>query len=191
MRILYYLGLSYVGLCVALSFGALRRPFPPLTTAFVGGLLSPETPAGWFASVKGACNPVEIELRHLQSPPPTSTQGLGYSAACYALAGDVGRAREILLQVTPPDRWRAAGILFDVIHPVADAGDDTAAGAGMELVLEFWPNHYMALYHAGMSRYARGDHAGAGTLLQAFLDEYSANDGWTRNAETVLSRINR
>ena len=87
------------------------------------------------------------------------------------------------------DRYRAAGIVFDVAHPVADAGDDRSAGPIMELVVEYWPNHYMALYHAGMSEYALEQPALARTHLQAFLSYYNQNDGWTRNARDVLARL--
>ena len=87
------------------------------------------------------------------------------------------------------DRYRAAGIVFDVAHPVADAGDDRSAGPIMELVVDYWPNHYMALYHAGMSEYALEQPALARTHLQAFLSYYNQNDGWTRNARDVLARL--
>ena len=46
--------------------------------------------------------------------------------------------------------------MFEIGHPVADAGDDKSAGPIMELVVEFCPNHYMALYHAGASEFALG-----------------------------------
>ncbi|HIF22582.1 MAG TPA: hypothetical protein EYQ27_11915 [Gemmatimonadetes bacterium] len=57
------------------------------------------------------------------------------------------------------------GVVLGVGHPAADAGDDVAAGPLMELVVEFWPSHYMALYHAGAPRFEAGDTA------RAMLDE--------------------
>ena len=79
--------------------------------------------------------------------------------------------------------------MFEVAHPVADAGDDRSAGPIMELVIQYWPNHYMALYHAGMSEYALGQPALAKKNLTAFLSYYHINDGWTRNARNVLARL--
>ena len=70
----------------------------------------------------------------------------------------------------PSDRAGAANVLFEVAHPVADAGDDRASGPMMELVLEYWPNNYMALYHAGMSEYlARADGDWRRSICRAFL----------------------
>ena len=40
----------------------------------------------------------------------------------------------------------------------------------MELVVEFWPNHYMALYHAGAAAYERGEYERAEEYLLAFLE---------------------
>jgi len=59
----------------------------------------------------------------------------------------------------------------------------------MELVIQYWPNHYMALYHAGMSEYALGQPALAKKNLTAFLSYYHLNDGWMRNARNVLARL--
>ena len=76
--------------------------------------------------------------------------------------------------------------MFDVAHPVADAGDDLSAGPIMELVVEFWPNHYMALYHAGISNYELSHHDAARRYLKEFLHYYDQNDGWRSNAIAVL-----
>jgi outer membrane protein assembly factor BamD (BamD/ComL family) len=64
-----------------------------------------------------------------------------------------------------------------------------AAGPVMELVVEFWPNHYMALYHAGAARYERGDYAAAQSYLTRFLENYTAGDGWTEMARGMLQKI--
>jgi hypothetical protein len=87
------------------------------------------------------------------------------------------------------DRWRAAGVVFNVAHPVADAGNDAAAGPIMELVVEFWPNHYMALYHAGMARLGLGDDGGAAEYLVRFLEHYELQDGWTSSARMALEEL--
>lgn len=151
--------------------------------------VDPSDTASWFRQMKPYCNSVEVEAWHQWSPPPATEKGAAYSAACYALAGKINRARELILTVPTANQWKAAGVVFNVGHPVADAGDDESAGPIMELVLEFWPNHYMALYHAGMSQYILGDHARARTHLQNFLEYYEQDDGWRRNALAVLAKL--
>ena len=71
----------------------------------------------------------------------------------------------------------------------ADAGDDRSAGPIMELVIDYWPNHYMALYHAGMAEDALGEPELARKNLTAFLSYYHEHDGWTRNAQLTLARL--
>ena len=190
MRKLIILG----GLYAALSGFVLLRggSRTPIQYVHPGG--TEAAPAGgsaaeWFLAMKPYCNSVEVQTRHQWNPPPVSLEGNGYSAACYALAGKIDRARSLILDVAPADRWRAAGIVFGAGHPIADAGDDLSAGPIMELVVEFWPNHYMALYHAGMARYMLGEHDRAAPHLKAFLEEYSADDGWRSNALAVLREI--
>ena len=104
------------------------------------------------------CNPVDVEMRLAWSPAPEGAEGTMHEAACLALAGRPDDARARLLTLSAEDQWKGAGVVFEVGHPAADAGDDVAAGPLMELVVEFWPNHYMALYHAGprVSRRATG-----------------------------------
>jgi predicted HD phosphohydrolase len=91
--------------------------------------------------------------------------------------------------VEQEDRWRAAGIVFDIGHPVADMGDDRSAGPIMEMVVEFWPNHYQALYHAGASNYALGRYERAQRYLEEFLAYYDVDDGFSRNAKSILKRL--
>jgi outer membrane protein assembly factor BamD (BamD/ComL family) len=59
----------------------------------------------------------------------------------------------------------------------------------MELVVEFWPNHYMALYHAGAARYDRGDYPAARGYLARFLQQYHVQDGWTNSALVMLRKM--
>jgi len=47
----------------------------------------------------------------------------------------------------------------------------------------------MALYHAGAARFERGDYDVAEGYLSRFLAEYGADDGWTRNARSMLEKI--
>src|SRR5438093_9397191 len=191
-RALYVAGLSYVALCGVVLANA-GSSLPP---ARGGEPPSPATPyqgsaGSWFSQVKPFCNAVEVEVRQQQSPPPASAEGAGYSAACYALAGKIERARETIDKLGASDRRLAANIVFNVGHPVADAGDDQSAGPIMRLVIQYTPDNYMALYHAGMSEYILGELAFARTHLQAFLEIYRSEDGWRSNAIEVLGRMNK
>ena len=80
-----------------------------------------------------------------------------------------------------------------VWSPAPEGAEGTmreAAGPLMELVVEFWPNHYMALYHAGTARFEAGDAPRAKDYLECFLQEYKIEDGWQTNAREMLFRIN-
>lgn len=192
-RALYLAGAGYLAICGAI---VLRHRFPPKPDySFI-----PTDPAatrygfsaagyGWWVRSKAHCNAVEVELMHRRSPPPQTFDGQGYSAACYALAGKIDSARAIIDRLPQGDRFKAAGIVFDIAHPIADAGDDRSAGPIMELVVSYWPNHYMALYHAGMAEYALGEPELARRHLRAFLSYYHQHDGWTRNAKVTLARL--
>lgn len=161
-----------------------RRAHSPSPVATTG-----TEQTSWFARTKPYCNGVEVVTRLRQDPPPGDLESQGYGAACYALAGRIDSARAMIYRLQPNDRYRAAGIVFEVGHPVADMGDDQSAGPIMELVVEFWPNHYMALYHAGASRYQLGQHAPARQSLTEFLRHYLANDGWAANARAMLEAL--
>jgi hypothetical protein len=139
--------------------------------------------------MKPFCNAVEVEVQQHHRPAPGGAQGSGYSAACFALAGKIERARETINRLPAGDRAEAAGIVFAVGHPVADAGDDESAGPIMRLVVEYQPTNYMALYHAGMSEYILGHADLARTNLERFLAIYGTEDGWRSNALTVLKRL--
>ncbi len=143
----------------------------------------------WFARAKPFCNPVEVAQFMGRQPGPSGSEGAGYVAGCWALAGRIEEARAALGRVPEQERWRAAGIVFDLAHPVADAGDDVAAAPIMNLVLESWPNHFQALYHAGMSDYALGNAGRARTHLTEFLRLYKEEDGFTRNARAALAKL--
>ncbi len=143
----------------------------------------------WFESIRQYCNPVEVETRMRWQPGPETVDGEMHKAACFALAGKIDRAREVI-EALPEDRqYHAAGVVFNAGHPAADAGDEIAAGPLMELVVEYWPNHYMALYHAGAARFELGDHEVAKGYLERFLVEYSAEDGWRSSALSMLDAI--
>ena len=196
LKQVYLAGFAYLSLCAYAIAESTRQPLfvpedprpahGPLTAE-----LAPGDAAGWFASIKPFCNTVEAETAIRQHPAPAGRDGTAYQAACFALAGKIDPARHLVAGLNGDDRWRAAGIVFEVAHPVADAGDDRSAGPIMAMVTEFWPNHYMALYHAGMSEVALGNVPAARRHLEAFLRNYQAEDGWRSSAVAALDRIGR
>ncbi len=162
-------------------------PIPPKVKT--NSSLTPEQL--WYQKIKPHCNSVEVVTAMKSSPPPETTQGIGYAAACYALAGKI-EAADVLIQSLPAqEQQQAASIVFGIGHPVADAGDDESAGPIMNLVIKYQPNNYMALYHAGMSSYILGDLEISKRHLQKFLEIYQRNDGWRQNAITVLNRMEK
>jgi hypothetical protein len=166
-------------------------PVPPIQPAPVVTQPSLDDPAPWITQMRPYCNPVDVETRMRWQPAPESPEGQMQRAACYAVAGRVDRARTVIEALPQARRHQAAGVVFDAVHPAADGGDEVAAGPMMELVVEFWPNHYMALYHAGAAAFERGEHAKAGPYLEEFLKQYSAEDGWRTSALSMLERIGR
>ena len=187
-RALYAAGWGYVALCGWVLLRGGPRPAgsgePPAPAAPFRGAAGE-----WFAQVKPFCNAVEVEVRQQQQPPPGGVEGAGYSAACYALAGKIERARTVIDALSAGERAQAASIVFSVGHPVADAGDDQSAGPIMRLVVSYQPDNYMALYHAGMSEYILGQMDFARTHLRKFLDLYHDPDGYRNNAVEVLKRL--
>lgn len=191
MRSLYLLGLVYLAASV---FALWRGPVPAAmygSGVTLAGGSPPSNGAAWFAQVRSSCNALEVETAQRRYPPPATLDGAGFSAACWALAGRMTEARTRINALQPDERWKAAGIVFNVGHPIADMGDDRSAGPIMELVVEFWPNHYMALYHAGAARFAVGDFGRAEPHLREFLVYYQQDDGWTANARRMLGEIER
>lgn len=189
MRSLYLIGLAYSGVCGLAAYrlsvpapGATGHPVAIQPSSGSGG-------SGWFQTNKPFCNSVEVETMMRQAPPPSGQEGAGYGAACYALAGKIDQARALIMALPGGQRGNASAVVFEIGHPVADAGDDRSAGPIMELVIEFWPENYMALYHAGMSEYALGQPDLSREHLERFLELYSSNDGWRSNAIEVLGRM--
>jgi tetratricopeptide (TPR) repeat protein len=145
----------------------------------------------WFAAARPYCNPVEVESRLGRNAAPATERGTMNEAACYALAGKIDQARAAIERLPESRRYAAAGAVFAAGHPAADAGDNLAAGPLMELVIEYWPNHHMALYHAGTAAWERGDHPAAQRYLTDFLGEYAGEDGWRVNARAMLDEMAR
>ncbi|MGD8276629.1 MAG: hypothetical protein PVH00_01325 [Gemmatimonadota bacterium] len=192
-RAFYLAGWGWVLIASALVYRASRPDlYPPGEPVFsMPGAPPGADAAGWFTTVKPNCNALEVELRMASDPAPTGWDGDGFRAACFAIAGRIDRARAILDSVPAEDRERAAGIVFDVGHPIADAGDDRSAGPIMQLVADYQPWNYMALYHAGMSFYVTGEPALSRDHLRRFLELYGTNDGWRANTLEVLGRLDR
>ena len=149
--------------------------------------LSPEKQ--WFNTIKSSCNSLEVVTAMAKTNYPKTPKGIGYAASCYALAGRSDLAEKVIEELPPNLRVYAAEVVFNIGHPVADSGDDKSAGKIMDLVLKYWPQNYMALYHAGMSAYVLGEYSKAENHLEKFLNIYQRNDSWTNRAKLALSRI--
>jgi serine/threonine protein kinase len=143
----------------------------------------------WFNTIKPRCNALEITTTMAQTTYLKTPEGIGYAASCYALAEKIDLADKVIQELHPNLRIYAAEIVFNIGHPIADAGDDVSAGKIMDLVLKYWPNNYMALYHAGMSAYVLGEYPKAEKHLQEFIRIYQTNDIWTNQAKLALNRI--
>jgi serine/threonine protein kinase len=143
----------------------------------------------WFNQIKPSCNAVEVVTAMNGKPYPSTPLGVGYAASCYALAGKIDLADQSIQQLPTNTRENAAAVVFEIGHPVADAGDDQSAGPIMELVLRYWPSNYMALYHAGMSSYVLGNYPQSQQQLQDFLKIYQQHDSWTDKAKSALTRM--
>jgi hypothetical protein len=185
-RLHYLAALTYA--ILALVLGARHRE--RIQSVVVPPPVAPAVPraSDWWSRLKPLCNSVEVQTALSRMPPPPGPAGAGYAAACLALAGRIEDARARILGLSGAERVTAAEIVFGVGHSVADMGDDRSAGPMMGLVVEFVPDHYMALYHAGMAVYGLGEHDRAAGYLKRFLELYHANDGWRANALDVLGR---
>jgi hypothetical protein len=195
------LGWAYVAACAAIVGVLGTRPEPAAEVPPARAVTTParqpqptlaprgNTAEEWFRQSKPYCNAVEISVLQRSAPPPGGAEGVGYHAACFALAGKIDEARHLIDKLDEGGRQTAAYIVFNVGHPVADAGDDRSAGPIMELVVDYLPNDYMALYHAGMAEYMLGQRDLSRKNLDAFLKLYSQEDGWRSNALEVLGRL--
>ena len=182
--------LSLLGVFVGIS--ALTRVFKPDPSPQTASTSSPLTPEQqWFEAMKPHCNSLEVMTVLHQNPYPDTPEGVGFGASCYALAGKLSLADQTIQTLPQASRAYAAGILFDIGHPVADRGDDESAGPIMDLVLKYWPENYMALYHAGMSAYVLADNDKAVAHLEEFLKIYQSNDGWRQRAMLALDNIKK
>jgi hypothetical protein len=192
LRYAYVVAAGYVALC-SLAVVRGQRAAAAAAAALDSQVVPVRRPAargaaGWFAGIRPRCNAVEVSLAMTSTPPPADDEGAAYRAGCYALAGKLDDARRVIDGLRREARGGAAQIVFGIVHPVADAGDDKSAGPMMRLVLDYTPDNFMALYHAGMSEYAVDDYPAARVHLRRFLELYRADDGWAGNARSVLGR---
>jgi hypothetical protein len=128
------------------------------------------------------CTPLEVATYAPQLPDDRH-------AICLAVAGHVDDARSMLAAMPRDERVRTVTQLFAIAHPIADAGDDRSAGPIMALVVELWPDNYMAVFHAGMAEYALGHDARAKNYLQRFQAMYVQHDIWWTRARDALDGI--
>jgi hypothetical protein len=156
-----------------------------------GDKASPESAStrSWFARIRNRCNAVEVALAVKQDPPPPGWRGSAELATCLSLANKVAEARSVLNGLPQEERNSAVTYLFQVVHPIADAGDDVAAGPVMEMVVEYQPQNFMATYHAGMSAFETRRPPVARRYLEAFLTMYSQQDGWRSRAQSALNEL--
>lgn len=149
----------------------------------------PATPREWYDRIRPDCTPANVRLSVDLHRPPEGTEGVGYEAACFAVASDVPKARALILGLPENDRLQAASVVFDVAQAMVGQGQETAAGPLMELVVEFWPNHYVALYEAGVTRYAEGDYTHARIYLNRFLAVYAQRDDRSDRARRMVQEM--
>lgn len=162
---------------------------PPVEVALVQSPVQPRrvaSPEEWFQGIRRRCTPGDVRLATDLNPPPPGVEGVGYKAACYALARQTASARALLLGLPEEARAQGASRVYEVGQALAAEGRHDLAGPLMELVLEFWPNHDLALYHAGSSRFATGDPVAAHGFLGKFLDLHGQEDDLTADARRMM-----
>src|SRR5688572_13259154 len=101
MRPLYLAGWGYVAIAATLVYRAQHPALSEPVTVFYESTAAQPAPSGspaqqWFATVKPQCNALEVELTMTRSPAPAGWDGSGFAAACYALAGKIRRAQELI-----------------------------------------------------------------------------------------------
>lgn len=168
-----------IGLVVALLV-AIAMGIATLLYQLAAQRSSPATAAPQLGAAH--CTPLDAEQK-------IRTMADDERVTCLAVAGKVDRARTILRSMPEADRGRAISAVFQVAHPIADSGDDQSAGPIMALVAEFWPDNYMAVFHAGMAEFALGRDDAARIQLQRFLTMYRADDVWRNRAIRALAAI--
>jgi hypothetical protein len=197
VKVLYVLGILYLLVSISFLFSDVVLSSSRHVRTEVAGqqqqsALPPRpTISGnvWFEQMRTHCNAVEIDTYIHSYPAPATVDGKGYSAACFGLAGRIDDARAIINSLPLAQQSNAAGIMFGVAHPVADAGDDHSAGPMMRLTIEYQPSNFMALYHAGISEHILGQNDLSRQHLAKFLELYKEDDYYSRKAKDVLASL--
>jgi hypothetical protein len=166
-----------------------HAPVPVVSDVVLPPELASTEGAKWYMRVRSRCNSVEVDSLLEQDPPPHGKDGEGFAAACLMLAGKRDAAHARIAALPPGDRAWAVRPMFEIIRPVADSGDDAAAGPAMVLVAEFWPDNYMAHYHAGMHQYRIGRPRRAHEHLEKFLEHYDKQDGYISTARKLVVEL--
>jgi hypothetical protein len=130
------------------------------------------------------CNPLQVDVHLRATDPPPAER-----ATCLAIAGRIAQARAILDAMSPDERNATVHAIFAIAHPIADAGDDRSAGPIMRMIVDYHPENFMAMFHAGMAAYALGEDAHALRYLQQFLAMYQSPDVWRRRGEAAIRGI--
>jgi hypothetical protein len=184
LKALRLTGMAWVWVLLGSAWLSLPPRIPP--APFVAS-----TNASWFDTMRPHCNPVEVATALRNNPPPADVVGQGYGASCWALAGRIDQAGALIDALPAAEQVTAAGIVFEVGHPVADAGDNVASEPMMDLVLRYQPENFQALYHAGMSAHDLGKADKAREQLTRFLELYRADDFFTQNARKALAELEK
>ena len=184
LKALRLTGFVWVWILLGSAWLSLPPRMPP-------GPFVASTNASWFDTVRPHCNPVEVATVLRNNPPPADVVGQGYGASCWALAGRIDQAGALIDALPAGEQVTAAGIVFEVGHPVADAGDNVASEPMMDLVLRYQPENFQALYHAGMSAHDLGKAEKAREQLTRFLELYRADDFFTQNARKALEELGK
>lgn len=161
-----------------------------LTRVDAGDLYQPDGLSGaaaWFRSVREHCNSVEAGTMLRETPPPRGAEGDIHAAACYALAGRVDDARALIEALPEQAHLHAAAVVYEAGRGAARAGDNATAGPLMELVVEFWPDHPMALYYAAGARLQAGDRRTAERYIERFLEVHPLEDALHLRATEMLA----
>jgi serine/threonine-protein kinase len=196
VRLGFLLALVLAGIGGGLGYRALKArarrppPRPPMNAALELPADLINSAAGrWFATVRTHCNSVELNAVLDETPPPSGDEGVAFSAACAAIAGDLALARNKILSLDAQDRAYAMWPTFAVAHPLADrrTGDRGVAEI-MRLVLEFWPENFQALYHASLTEFITGDARALGHLTE-FRRLYPKQDAFRATADALLGEL--
>lgn len=120
-------------------------PTPEVRIEVAPAPAPPATPEAWFARVRPRCTPAEARLATDLLPPPGGPTGVGYKAACLALARQIPSARALLLSLPEEERTQGAASLRTVAAGLAEAGRPDVAEPLLDLVREFVPDPPEAL----------------------------------------------